>query len=416
MAKKGKLVERGLNNDEKEFFDDTNKRKSSSISDMKRDYEKVTMKLGKGEVPSREDLQLALDYRKKGSEGKNEVRSADLLYMAKKVDDPALAFEVAREINHHPDLQKIVFRDTKINAEYASNVGGADLRTAGKFASREFMRNPTESNLLALIKIANTSGSDFKKLTAVVAKYGDEDQKRMFADKVDRVGDADIGLASRKLNDSVVKDAKKQMKKNKQLGYDLVAKYVCDSKDESGLLRQLADLLFGTDEELMKMSISKSPLTRSKYKKLNTDKNSFLSNTEQSIKSIKLAKIEAGENQKFAEKYSELIEKRIEVEFDKFVKAQIAPYQSVLDGIRKMYPDEAAYQGYLDSLRATSAYKKAYAKFDKMYKEKKEELRITMPTKIKTDMENSAKAKARSAHKKKEATKNSGKEMVLGEE
>ena len=416
MAKKKDVVQKKLTETQVKILDDMEVKEAEKLSEMRREYKKVTEKLAKGEIPSKQDLQLALDLRKEDrSEGKNSVKSTDLLYMAKTVKDPVLVLETAKEIKHHPDLQRIVFRDPKVNSDYAAQISGANLRVAGKFACREFVRNPSESNLLALVRIANTSGSDFERLAAIVAKYGTEDQKRMFADKVDRLSDEDMEKINDRINGSVVKQAKKEMKDNHQLGYDFVARYVYDSKDEKGLLEHLADMLFGTDDEILKMSARHRK--QHKAEELRSEKMSFLHNTEQSINSIKLAKIEAGENQKFVEENNKLVESKIEKEFDKFVQAQIAPYQSVLNDIRKMYPDEAAYQGYLNSLRNKSAYKKAYAESDKMFKEKRAELEITVPTILRKDMENSAKVEARHSYTKESSpVKESNKEMVLGEE
>ena len=416
--KKRNVVQKSLTEEDVKLLNEMELKEAEKLSEMRREYKKVTERLANGEIPSRQDLQLALDLRKEDrSEGKNSVKSTDLLYMATTVKDPVLVLETAKEIKHHPELQKIVFRDPKVNSDYASQISGANLRVAGKFACREFVRTPSESNLLALVRIANTSGSDFERLAAIVAKYGTEDQKRMFADKVDRLSDEDMEKINDKINGSIVKEAKKELKKEQQLGWDFTARYVCDAKDEKGLLEHLADMIFGTDDEILKMSKSARPSKQHKAEELRSGKMSFLHNTEKSINSIKLAKSEAGKNQKFIEENNKLVESEIAREFDEFVQAQIAPYQSVLDGIRRMYPDEAAYQGYLNSLRNTSAYKKAYTKYDKMFKEKRAELEITVPTKLRKDMENSAKVEARNSYTKKSSlVKESNKEMVLGEE
>ena len=105
MAKKPEIIEKEFTDDEKIEFEKKGLESATKMTEIRDRHKKALEKIGKSEIVSKEDLKNALELKKLD---RDAVKNDDLTHMALDVKDPNLVLEVAKEVGHNIELQKLV--------------------------------------------------------------------------------------------------------------------------------------------------------------------------------------------------------------------------------------------------------------------------------------------------------------------
>ena len=204
--------------------------------------------------------------------------------------------------------------------------------------------------------------------------------------------------------DLVLNNVRKDLvgKKPKDESYSQIAKFIYETQPvamyegDTELRTELynayiegsfADKIFGSDEQIARIPNQKK-------------KAALISKKENFMKKVREAIVEEHDATKLAEVEADEVEDNIELESDEKMKAYIQNLtnkkfrekyveemkttQKFMDNIKKRHPND--YDEYLNKLRQSKAYKKAFEKYSKMYTEARESLKAEAITEIKEEI------------------------------
>ena len=304
---------------------------------------------------------------------------------------PEVSLKVAQILGHNKRFQAKAEKEPEIALKYAETVKKAKIKDIEKAIKRHFKKNPSEKEVEYLIKISSHPRVKEKRIVNTIRSKKDLSLLKTY---VNSNKNANVELVN--------KMAAASVKRNPKKGYMMTAAYV--NENNKVVVQDIADLIYGKDENIKNEKKAKKEKYLENVNNIllniaNAQKiaeNSALEEskiTQQIFNTSKeeITNLDLIDDSTFYKENKEAVEMAREALYNDYIAKERDKSKQEIEGIRSQFPNEKAYEKYVNEIRQTKAYQKAYAKYKKMYAEAKQNLTKEAIETVKSNLDTESK-------------------------